>query len=255
MFDLKTLINRFETFTKPYQNCSVKKPENIKLKYVHTFNVLENCIQLIKHSTLSEETSQCALAACLFHDSGRFPQYKKYETFNDSESVNHAKLGVGIISRNNFLAGLPSQAKRKIIGAVALHNYKDLPSNTPEPLLTITRIVRDCDKLDIMHILLSSISTPDKNGDVPFLGLKEKPYFITESILKCVQNKELALYTEMQCINDFRLMLLSWTYDLNFKWTRKEVLNRGYLNSIFDNLPDIPPIKNLRSPIEKALNS
>ena len=47
-----------------------------------------------------------AEAVALLHDVGRFEQYKRYGTFNDRKSVNHAALGVEIMKKNRG-AGRP----------------------------------------------------------------------------------------------------------------------------------------------------
>ncbi len=253
MFNLKTLNERFDVFAQAYLASTVHNPENFELKYEHTLQVLDNCKKLVEHTRLEKHICQCALAACLFHDTGRFPQYYKYGTFKDGESVNHARLGAAVIARKKMLRGVPESIRRTVIGAVALHNRINLPSNTPQDLLVVTKIVRDCDKIDIMRVLLENIAKPDKHGNVPFMGLKEIPGRITEKVLESVESGTQALYTDMRCVNDFRLMLLSWAHDLNFKWSRNEMITRGYLSEIFDNLPQNPRLLSLRPVIERVL--
>ncbi|WP_051295009.1 HD domain-containing protein [Maridesulfovibrio bastinii] len=254
MFDLDILVRKFEIFTQNYLNSDSEFPENFNLKYSHTFNVLENCFNLTKATELEEKIINSALTACLFHDIGRFPQFKKYGTFNDNESVNHARLGVGVLCSQKFLTDLPDQMRRTVYGAIALHNRRSIPENIRQELKTVTEIVRDCDKIDIMRVLLDSISSPDENGNVPFLGLKEIPEMLSENILLSINKHQSALYSDMKCVNDFRLMLLSWSYDLNFRWSRQEIIRRGYINKIFGSLPDVRQIKELRPEILKVLN-
>lgn len=254
-FDLESLIRKFEIFTKPYlKNSDEIMSKNFELKFKHTLAVLENCIQLLESTDLNKNIQHSALASCLLHDIGRFPQYAKYKTFKDAESINHARLSVSVIVKLNFLKDISARMRRDIIGAVSLHNRRSLPLKIREPLLTILKITRDCDKIDIMGILLNSIAHPELDNDVALMGLKEKPYMISDNILKSVQSKECAYYLDMKCINDFRLMLLSWTYDLNFQWTRQEVIKRNYINIIFKDLPDTPQLKALRPEIEDILN-
>ena len=56
-----------------------------------------------------------AKTAALFHDIGRFPQWKHYSTFVDSVSEDHALLGLEVLSRHKgFEADLPQNKERLI---------------------------------------------------------------------------------------------------------------------------------------------
>ena len=66
--------------------------------------------------------------AALLHDIGRFEQYRRYRTFADSRSENHASLGVKIIKQENLLQGCTAVAADTIIRTVGCHNRLDIPS-------------------------------------------------------------------------------------------------------------------------------
>ena len=74
----------------------------------------------MKHSilNLSEGQLRIAEAAGLMHDLGRFKQYRRYRTFNDRRSVNHASLGVRIMRRNHILQDLDGQALKAAVDTV-----------------------------------------------------------------------------------------------------------------------------------------
>ena len=53
----------------------------------------------------------------LFHDIGRFEQYKQYRTFSDYRSEDHAALGVKVIKANRILNGFePAEAEISVSG-------------------------------------------------------------------------------------------------------------------------------------------
>jgi hypothetical protein len=48
-------------------------------------------------------------AVALLHDVGRFPQYRRWRTFRDSESDNHARLSLEVIRHEAVLEHLPAK--------------------------------------------------------------------------------------------------------------------------------------------------
>ena len=63
-----------------------------------------------------------AEAIALLHDIGRFMQYRKYRTFFDRISENHARLGIRELVRTLALSCLESQDRRILTRAVSFHN-------------------------------------------------------------------------------------------------------------------------------------
>lgn len=71
--------------------------QKIKLKTDHTYNVSELCEKIAFSIGMTKEDINIAWLTGLLHDIGRFEQVRRYGTFNDSKSVDHAKLGVDIL--------------------------------------------------------------------------------------------------------------------------------------------------------------
>ena len=92
---------RFLAFVENYVAGAQNGP--LRLKVEHSFRVLEHA-ELLATTELSaapeaadQETARAALLAALYHDCGRFPQFRDYHTFMDAQSVDHAQLGVDVI--------------------------------------------------------------------------------------------------------------------------------------------------------------
>ena len=66
-------------------------------KVAHTFRVAENAEQIALH-TSCPELADFAWFLGLLHDIGRFEQIRRYGTFADGQSVDHAELGADILS-------------------------------------------------------------------------------------------------------------------------------------------------------------
>ncbi len=253
---MKFFKNIFRDFTAPYlKNTGNGKLNDFQLKLDHSYDVYENSQEICRSLNLDNQFAETIQIAALFHDTGRFPQYKKYGTFKDSDSCNHATLGVRYILRKKMLDSLPADRRKIILGAIALHNRNKIPEFTPEKIKFAAKIVRDSDKIDILKVLLSHMKNIKPLSSVALMGLKDIPDQITESVICAVENKHQADYLDMQCVNDFRLLILSWAYDLNFKWSRQEMLKRGYVDHIFKQLPKKKRIIDLYHPITEQLNS
>lgn len=248
--------NIFTDFTAPYlQNAKSYEKNDFQLKFDHSFDVFQNSVEICNSLNLDSELAETIQIAALFHDVGRFPQYREYGTFRDIDSCNHAILGVRYILRKKLLLTLPDHRRKTVLAAIALHNRSHIPQNIPANLKLAAEIVRDSDKIDILKVLIFHMKniTPDSN--VALMGLKEIPGHFTEEVISSVENKSQGSYIHMQCLNDFRLLLLSWAYDLNFEWSRIQMIKRGYVDTIFSQLPKNKRITMLYTPIIEQLNS
>jgi putative nucleotidyltransferase with HDIG domain len=122
-FFKKWFLDYVDQFSSP----EVFIQENIKLKIEHTARVCENILLLAKAEKVGEEGSKLAETIALFHDLGRFEQFMKYRTFKDSESENHALLGVKILKNTKILSHLPLRERNIIMKAVEYHNLMEIP--------------------------------------------------------------------------------------------------------------------------------
>ncbi|TIH19948.1 HD domain-containing protein [Marinifilum sp. JC120] len=253
---MKHLKTIFSEFVSPYlQNASDKERPDIQLKIDHSFDVFENSRNICESLPLTPELVDTAKIAALFHDTGRFPQYRKYGTFIDANSCNHGKLGARTVLKNKLLDKLPRKQRNTVLGAIALHNRSELPGFISDELRICTEIVRDSDKIDIIKVLIPHLTGVQSGNEVPLMGLTESPDKVTDAVLLAVKEGKQGAYQEMRCLNDFRLLLLSWAYDLNFQWSRKEMIKRGYVETLMGQLPDTDQIQALHSPIIEQLNS
>lgn len=253
---MKHFQTTFSNFVSPYlQEANSKERPDIQLKIDHSFDVFENSRNICGSLPLRTELSETAQIAALYHDTGRFPQYRQYKTFKDADSCNHGILGARTVLKHKLLNELPRKQRNMVLGAIAMHNRGQLPSFISDDLRICTEIVRDSDKIDIIKVLIPHMTGLQAGNEVPLMGLTEKKGEITQSIIKSVASGKQASYNEMNCLNDFRLLLLSWAYDLNFAWSRKEMIKRGYVETLLGQLPDTGQIHALHKPIMEQLNS
>ncbi len=226
----------------------------ISLKYEHTLRVCKGIVSIARE--LGLETGQLFLAKTigLFHDVGRFPQYEQYGTFRDSISENHALLSVKVLKEHGVLDDFPAGAVDLILKSVEYHNIKRLPDDLPEELDFYSRLIRDADKLDVLHVLIGLYENPSELNSTIELDLPDGDGYslpIVEDILSC----KISDLSHMRCKNDMKLMLLSWIFDINFSPTLKQIRSKRYVERLISFLPQDDTIRNLETHILGFIDS
>jgi len=112
----------FENFVQTYNDIDEEGFRNILLKVEHTRNVCENMALLAAEEGLTPDEARIADAVALLHDVGRFPQFRRWRTFRDSDSDNHARLGIEVLREQGLLKDIPETERLLIEEAVRFHN-------------------------------------------------------------------------------------------------------------------------------------
>jgi hypothetical protein len=211
---------------------------NITVKQEHTRQVCLNAVRIAEDLGLDSLEVRISEAIALFHDVGRFPQYRQYGTFDDSISVNHAVLGTKVLLENNLLGGLPKPEQEIIVRSVALHNVFTLPEGLDERSLLFARLIRDADKLDILRVVIEYFEQDEgSRAEAVALGLPDVPEGYSREVLACLARGEMARKDALTTLNDFKLLQLTWLYDLNFTCSLRMVAERDYIRKIEKMLP------------------
>ncbi len=236
--ELTSLKTWFAGYCASFSTPVPEDQRNLAVKQEHTHQVCLNSLRIGRDLNLNEEGLLLAEAIALCHDVGRFPQYQRYKTFDDSISVNHAALGAKELCDRKALQGVPKPDQDLIVHAVILHNVFFLPGNLDERTRLFTRLVRDADKLDIWRVFIEYFGQ-DKNAQATAiaLGLPDTPEY-SPKVLACLQRGEMAAKSDLKTLNDFKLLQLTWLYDINFASSLQVVLERGYIEKIAGVLPD-----------------
>ena len=247
-------IRWFEEHVQGFLTGKPEDDEHLFLKQEHSMKVLAEARAITPTLGLSAQLTKAAHLAALYHDAGRFPQYRVYKTFKDSLSANHAHLGARSLRSNRVLAALGRDMRVLVLGAVVMHNRRGLPTGISPELDTVTRIVRDSDKLDITRIMLDHLRPGGKRSDVVTLHVLDEPERYSETIVAQIRAGRIGDYALMRYENDFKLLLISWVHDLNFRAARRAFLERGHADELFDLLPGTPELTQLRDSIYEVLN-
>jgi hypothetical protein len=188
-----------------------------------------------------------AEAIALFHDIGRFPQYAKYKTFRDRKSVNHGFLGAEILLQKKILQSLPDNEQKLIIKTVRLHNAFSIPKAEKEDIVFFLNLIRDADKLDIWRVFLEYYDLPEKErASAVGLGLPDKEDY-SEEVLSCILRGKMVTLSQLKSMNDFKLMHLSWIYDIKFGPSFRLLSERNYIDKIVSRLPENEVVQKVSS--------
>ncbi|MCL4475936.1 MAG: HD domain-containing protein [Nitrospirae bacterium] len=235
--DLISFRSWFSDFCRSFYSAHEEDQRNILLKEEHTRNVRGNMRRICGELSLSSEGILLAETIALFHDTGRFPQYAEYKTFIDAVSVNHALLGVEILNEKKVLADLPEKEQELVLQAVKFHNVYALPDIEDDEGLFFLKLIRDADKLDIWRVFIEYYEAPpEERASAVGLGLPEGAGY-SEEVLSSLYEKRVVSLSSLKTLDDFKLLQLSWIYDLNFKASLKLLLAGNYIDRIVRTLP------------------
>ena len=253
---------RFLDYTATFEDVPDAAP--LRLKVEHTFKVFDHACRIIdsldrESSPLKEkaqdvELCHAAILAALYHDCGRFPQFKRYRTFLDAKSVNHAVLSFQTMRDNAFLKEESPRVRHLAQCAVLLHNKHTLPEKLDADARFVTDVVRDADKLDIFRIMVSYLTSALPEKDAVLLHVKDAPESWSPNVAEDVLAGRIAKYSDLRYVNDFRLLLGTWMHELRFAATKRELAESGLMAEVLSQLPKaealLPAIDKLKAMLE-----
>jgi len=250
MSDMK---NWFASYINTFKFDNNELQQNIDIKREHTERVTEEIINIGKQIGLNDNELNLAEIIALFHDIGRFEQYKIYNTFSDHKSEDHAELGIKVLKKHNVLGILNKDLQKLIFCSIKYHNKPSLPPDETKICLFYSRLIRDADKLDIWKVVTDYYHTKNGKRNIALeLELPDTPG-ISEEVYKALINKQIVDMIHVKNLNDIKLLQAGWIYDINFKPTFECIKNRRYIAMIRDVLPDSPEIDEIFDSIYSSL--
>ena len=140
----------------------------IRHKVEHTFRVAELCGRYAEALGMAGEDADLAWLIGLMHDIGRFEQARRYGTFVDSLSVDHAELSADLLFGEGLAErfpqdGLPEDWRSIAETAIRQHNKLKPAETTDDRMRRFTELIRDADKTDIFRVI-ATIPFEDRVG-------------------------------------------------------------------------------------------
>ena len=254
MMLLPCLTKLYDAYVDTYREADGSLPVMMQLKRTHTAFVVKNAELIADGEGFTPEEREVALAAALLHDTGRYEQLRRFNTFRDSDSVDHAVFSHDIVKSLGWLDQVSGEAREVILKAVLYHNRRDLPpeieqSNNPTNrtlLGAASHTVRDADKLDIFRVLEDQVAHTDWKGDSRAfwnLAVSAPPNPV---VVANIERGEPVDYQNIRSLSDFVLIQVGWMISgLHFATTRRLCRERNHLafrRDFLHQLTDSPAI-------------
>ena len=256
------MINRElvkEAFADYLKNYDCDDPQ-MKFKIEHTYRVAElsDIIASSVGGTIVDCSDLCWLIG-LLHDIGRFEQLKRYGTFSDSQSVDHAELGADILFKDgvieqfiqNSITDMTLEQEKSIIEiAIRNHNKYRLPEGLYERSLFFCNIIRDADKIDIFRVVCE---TPfelrmSRDADTSFVPAREE---IMNAILNHTSVKKVQNMTGFETT----IMGCAMAFDIVFVKSKEIISSQGYLKQMLSYEPESLAQKDQMNMLREELSS
>lgn len=200
-------------------------PPMMRLKYEHTMAVVENSRLIADGEAFEPLQRERALLAGLLHDTGRYEQLRRYNTFRDSDSVDHAVFSHSIVKERGWCSdGI-------VLLAVLYHNRRELPTGLDADTKQICDSVRDADKLDIFHVLEDRVENTDWRNDATAFWNLRYDLAPNPAVVAAVREGRPVDYQNIKSLADFVLIQVGWMIaGLCFATSRRICFERGHLD-------------------------
>jgi len=253
--DRQQVMDVFAEYTSHYDNSDGK----IKLKIDHTYRVAALCDRIARSLQLCKEDAELAWVTGMLHDIGRFEQLRRFGTFIDADSIDHAHYGVEILFEdgkiNDYLSIKEDDMEYAIIRtAIYNHSAYRVEEGLDARTKMFCDILRDADKIDILKV----------NHDVPAEVLYDaspqemKNAEVSEAVMEQFLERHAILRSAKRTCVDNIVGFAALVFELVYPESLRIVEEQGYLEKLFQFSSDNPVTRRqfmqLRSCMEKFLN-
>lgn len=257
----ENVINAFAEYVRNYD----PSDEKIKLKIDHTYRVAGLCQRIAESLGLSEPDVDIAWLLGMLHDIGRFEQIRRFGTFNDVQSVDHAEFGADLLFKEGLirkfaegyyeeceLARSGNEEAEQIIKnnehhnkdtgllemAIRQHNKYRVKEDLTERQRMFCDILRDADKVDIFKVnadipmeIIYDVTTEELNNGI-----------ITKEVLESFYKKETVLKSVRRSAVDHIVGHISLLFELVYKESYRQAKEQGYVYKLLDFKSDVPEV-------------
>lgn len=231
--DRSLCLELFKAYTSHYDPYNQK----VAMKIGHSLRTAQISERIAQSLSLTKDEIDLAWLCALLHDIGRFEQIRRWNTFSDAASTSHAQLSVEVLFDTPDSNGKPlirsfyaSTDEDELIKAViGLHGVFHLPDNLNEKTKQFCSIIRDADKVDILHTI--TINTPSD-----LFGATDSEFrssSISEEALKAFYDHRCLKKEERTYPADYLVGFLCFPYEMEFPESLHIVTEDGYLMQLF----------------------
>lgn len=238
MIDRAHIKDVFQKYTDAYDVTD----EKVRLKIDHTYRVADLCGRIARSEGMPEADVELAWLLGMLHDVGRFEQLRRYGTFNDAVSVNHAEMGADILfgakapgGEENAAAGalirefIPEDWEDTLIEtAIRVHSAYRIPENLDARTEKLCHVLRDADKIDILKVNVEVPLEEIYNTTTEELVHAE----VTETVMQSFYEHHATLRSLKRTPVDHVVGHISLVYELVFPESLRIVQEQGNLERL-----------------------
>ena len=212
--------------------------DKVSLKVEHTYRVADLCERIAVAEKMSEYEQKLAWLLGMMHDVGRFEQLRRFHTFVDAQSVDHAALGADILFHEGHIRDYVQEADEDTLieTAVRWHSAYRLPEDLDERTRKFSNILRDADKIDILKVNVDFSLEKIDNTTTEKLRHDE----ISEEVLKSFYEHHAILHSLRKTAVDNVAGHCSLVFELVFPESLRIVKEQDFIWKLLDYRTDNP---------------
>lgn len=223
----------YKVFNEYVKNYDITNPK-IELKVKHTYSVVNKAKAIAESLNLERSEVDLACLIALLHDIGRFEQLKRYNSFYDNLTVDHADFGVKLLFEDKLIEKFSNNRDNDavIYKAIKNHNKFAIESGLNERELMHAKIIRDADKIDNLEIKCTLPLEPifDKTKE------EIEKQTISDAVYQSFLNHQTVLSSTRKTDLDVWVSHFSFVFDLNYRYCFLEILSNKYIDILYDRL-------------------
>ena len=225
MFDRNQVISAFQNYVSAYNPADPK----IRLKIDHTFRVAGLCRIIAKEAGTDPELSWlCGM----LHDIGRFEQVRRFNTFVDADSVDHAQLSSELLFDDglitSFAPDLDHASSHMLKTAIQCHSLYRLPAALSSEEASYCNVLRDADKIDIFRV--NCDTPPEEIYNVTSDELRNAD--VTPEVKNCFLNHTAVQRNLRKTSIDYLVGHICLVFELVYPVSRAFAREQGYVQKI-----------------------
>ncbi|MFR7591962.1 MAG: HD domain-containing protein [Longibaculum sp.] len=212
---------------------------SIRLKIIHTYEVMKCSDYLCEQLNLSQEDKELAALIALLHDIGRFEQWMQYESFADYKTIDHALFSSQLLFEDGLIREFieDNQYDDIIQSAIEQHNKYKIDEGFDERTLLFIHLIRDADKLDNFRVKdeedieTTLYTTVDKVNQETISPLIYEQFYHQELIYGPYRKTHI----------DMWLSYIAFIFDLHFEQSLQYIKDNNWVHRSFDRLHPTDP--------------
>lgn len=218
----------FNSYVEKYNSNDGK----VKLKIFHTYRVSKICEEISSNLGFTKEDIDISYLTGLLHDIGRFEQIRRYGTFNDSKSCNHAELGVEVLFKEGRIRDFidDDSCDDLIETVIRCHNLYEIPDDLSDRTKGFVKILRDADKIDIFRVDVTEpiIDVYGYSKDELYNSL------ISKEVMETFIKKQTIVRDTRKTAIDNHISFIAFVFGIYYDESIKIALKQGYLDKLIN---------------------